>query len=268
VSHEDLKKGPGHYPDTPLPGQLGNASIAGHRTTFGHPFFDIDQLAPGDQIVVTMITGDRFVYEVASSEVVGPDDYYVVTTTDPTVAELTLTSCDPAYTARNRIAVHSFLVASESDPVGEPTYYDLEANGNESANRGDNPTVSAPSTEASASAGDVASVDNSGSTEEGSSLESVAPSDTTPSAPTPAATTPASSGDVEDAFAGGWFHDDGAWLQIALWGGALILLAFACRKISRHFRHDSIGILAVIIPFVVCLYFFYQNVNRLLPPGF
>ena len=66
----------------------------------------------------------------------------------------------------------------------------------------------------------------------------------------------------------GWFHDDGAWLQIALWGGALILLAIACRKISRHFRHDSIGILAVVIPFVVCLYFFYQNVNRLLPPGF
>ena len=40
VSHDDLKKGPGHYPDTPLPGQLGNASIAGHRTTYGEPFFD------------------------------------------------------------------------------------------------------------------------------------------------------------------------------------------------------------------------------------
>jgi sortase A len=262
VSHEDLKKGPGHYPDTPLPGQLGNASIAGHRTTFGHPFLDVDQLAPGDQIIVTMITGDRFVYEVASTEIVGPDDYYVVTTTDPTVAELTLTSCDPAYTARNRIAVHAFLVASESDPVGEPTYYDLEANGNETANRGDNPTVSAPTTEASASASEVATVDN-GSGESSASQESVAPIDTTP-----AATAPASTGEVEDAFGGGWFHDDGAWLQIALWGGALILLAVACRKISRHFRHDSIGIAAVVIPFVICLYFFYQNVNRLLPPGF
>ena len=80
--------------------------------------------------------------------------------------------------------------------------------------------------------------------------------------------TPAAPDEVQDAFGGGWFNDDGAWLQIALWGAALILLAIACRKISRRFRHDSIGILAVSIPFVICLYFFYQNVNRLLPPGF
>jgi sortase A len=73
---------------------------------------------------------------------------------------------------------------------------------------------------------------------------------------------------VQDAFADGWFHDRGAWPQIALWGGALILIAIAVRKISRHFRHDSIGIAVGIIPFVICLYFFYQNINRLLPPGF
>ena len=102
VTHEDLKKGPGHYPDTPLPGQLGNASIAGHRTTFGEPFYDIDKLEPGDEIIVTMTTGDQFVYSVTSSEIVGPDDYYVVTTTDPTVAELTLTSCHPKYTAKQQ----------------------------------------------------------------------------------------------------------------------------------------------------------------------
>lgn len=263
VSHEDLKKGPGHYPDTPLPGQLGNASIAGHRTTFGHPFFDINKLESGDQIIVTMFTGDRFVYEVASTEIVGPDDYYVVTTTDPTVAELTLTSCDPAYTATNRIAVHAFLVTSESDPVGEPTYYDLEANGNENAGQAQDPAVRPDTTPASESEGDVATVDNSGAVDTSSSQEAVAPSATTP-----AVTTPAATGEVEDAFGDGWFHDDGAWLQIALWGGALVLLAIAYRKISRHFRHDSIGIAAVVIPFVVCLYFFYQNVNRLLPPGF
>jgi sortase A len=264
VSHDDLKKGPGHYPDTPLPGQLGNASIAGHRTTYGEPFRHIDQLAPGDQIIVTMLSGDRFVYEVASTEVVGPDDYYVVTTTDPTVAELTLTSCHPVYTARQRIAVHAFLVASKSDPVGEPTYYDLEANGNgASSGRGDNPTVSAPGTEVGASGSEVATVDNGSATAETSGSAEGAPTDTTPSV-----TAPAASGQIDDAFGDGWFHDDGAWLQIALWGGALILLAIACRKISRHFRHDSIGIAAVVIPFVICLYFFYQNVNRLLPPGF
>jgi sortase A len=261
VSHDDLKKGPGHYPDTPLPGQLGNASIAGHRTTFGEPFRHVDQLARGDQIIVTMFTGDRFVYEVDSTEIVGPDDYFVVTTTDPTVAELTLTSCHPVYTARNRIAVHAFLVASESDPVGEPTFYELEANGNGNSDPGNDPAVRPETTDANPSEGDVATVD-SGSAETSGSTQAA------PSATTPDAATPAAAGQVEDAFGNGWFHDDGAWLQIALWGAALILLAIACRKISRRFRHDSIGILAVIIPFVICLYFFYQNVNRLLPPGF
>jgi sortase A len=262
VSLDDLKKGPGHYPETPLPGQLGNASIAGHRTTFGEPFRHIDELEPGDQIIVTMFTGDRFVYEVASTEIVGPDDYFVVTTTDPNVAELTLTSCDPVYTARNRIAVHAFLVSSESDPVGEPTFYDLEANGNvRDAAGGDNPAVVPEDTDAVASSGDVATVD-AGSTEVIGSSEA-APADTTPDA-----TAPAASARVQDAFADGWFHDSGAWPQIALWGGALILIAIAVRRISRHFRHDSIGIAVGIIPFVICLYFFYQNVNRLLPPGF
>ncbi len=70
VSLNDLKDGPGHYPDTPLPGQLGNASIAGHRTTYGAPFFDVDDLVPGDELIVTMLTGDRFVYEVTGVEIV------------------------------------------------------------------------------------------------------------------------------------------------------------------------------------------------------
>ena len=47
------RKGPGHYPNTPLPGQLGNAAIAGHRTTFGAPFYRINELVAGDEIKVT-----------------------------------------------------------------------------------------------------------------------------------------------------------------------------------------------------------------------
>ena len=56
VGREDLKKGPGHYPETPMPGQLGNSAIAGHRTTYGEPFFDLDELEPGDEIIVTTPT--------------------------------------------------------------------------------------------------------------------------------------------------------------------------------------------------------------------
>ena len=57
TGRDDLKKGPGHYPGTPLPGQVGNAAIAGHRTTYGQPFFDLDQLDAGDEIVTTSVVG-------------------------------------------------------------------------------------------------------------------------------------------------------------------------------------------------------------------
>jgi sortase A len=94
VSVDDLRRGPGHYPDTPLPGEYGNSAIAGHRTTYGQPFHDVDDLEPGDEIVVTTIAG-RFVYAVTGTEIVDPGDIHVVATTDPNTAQLTLTSCHP-----------------------------------------------------------------------------------------------------------------------------------------------------------------------------
>src|SRR5215510_13361010 len=57
VALADLKKGPGHYPDSPLPGQPGNAAIAGHRTTYGAPFNRINELNPGDEILITTLQG-------------------------------------------------------------------------------------------------------------------------------------------------------------------------------------------------------------------
>ncbi|MDH3706804.1 MAG: sortase [Acidimicrobiia bacterium] len=63
VQVEDLRQGPGHYTSTPLPGQPGNAAIAGHRTTYGAPFHDIDQLDPGDEITVQTFQG-TFTYRV------------------------------------------------------------------------------------------------------------------------------------------------------------------------------------------------------------
>src|SRR4051812_5695039 len=116
---EALTKGPGHFPETPLPGQLGNAAIAGHRTTHLHPFFDIDKLQPGDEIVVTTLNG-RYTYSVTGTEIVGPDDYnLVIPTTDVTKATLTLVSCTPRYSASNRIVVHSELVPEKSDALTE-----------------------------------------------------------------------------------------------------------------------------------------------------
>ncbi|MDH5238105.1 MAG: sortase, partial [Acidimicrobiia bacterium] len=63
VQVEDLRRGPGHYTSTPMPGQPGNAAIAGHRTTYGAPFHDIDQLQPGDEVTVQTFQG-TFTYRV------------------------------------------------------------------------------------------------------------------------------------------------------------------------------------------------------------
>ena len=107
VGVPDLKKGPGHYPDTPLPGQPGNVAIAGHRTTYGAPFFNLDQLAKGDAIQITTRTGATLNYEVSETKVVKPSDVSVVNPT--TDNRLTLTTCNPRYSASQRLVVIAAL---------------------------------------------------------------------------------------------------------------------------------------------------------------
>jgi sortase A len=104
-----LQAGPGHYPGTPLPGQAGNAAIAGHRTTYLAPFYHLDALVPGDQIGLTTVQGN-FVYSVTGSEVVDPSDVAVVAATS--TPQLTLTTCNPRFSASQRLVVHAALVAS------------------------------------------------------------------------------------------------------------------------------------------------------------
>jgi sortase A len=99
---QDLRKGPGHYTGTPLPGQAGNAGVAGHRTTYGHPFYNLDGVAVGDPIVLTTEQG-VFVYDTVKSEVVAPDDNSVLT--NSTGDMLTLTTCNPRFSASSRLVV-------------------------------------------------------------------------------------------------------------------------------------------------------------------
>ena len=123
VRVSDLRKGPGHYPTTPLPGQAGNAAIAGHRTTYGAPFGEIDKLLPDDEIIVTTIQGE-FTYRVLPQGeghghlIVAPTAVEVL---DQDFSEhpnrLTLTACHPKGSARQRIIVIAELVG---DPA--PTY--------------------------------------------------------------------------------------------------------------------------------------------------
>jgi sortase A len=111
---DQLRLGPGHYPDTPLPGEAGNVAIAGHRTTWGHPFRYLDQLRPGDPIVLTTVTG-RYLYRVSQLRVVNPSDTSVVAPSD--VNELTLTTCNPPYSAATRLVVRALLAASDRSTV-------------------------------------------------------------------------------------------------------------------------------------------------------
>jgi sortase A len=114
VDTDDLKNGPGHYPDTPLPGEKGNAAIAGHRSTYGAPFASVDNLDPGDPITVTTLQGS-FHYSVTGQEIVSPDDVQVLD--DKGDNELTLTACHPKYSASKRIVIHAKL---EGAPVAAP----------------------------------------------------------------------------------------------------------------------------------------------------
>ena len=112
TNRDDLKKGPGHYPDTPPPGTLGNAAIAGHRTTYLHPFYDVDKLVPGDKIIIETLDHKTFTYAMYQQLIVKPTDVYVVDNTAD--AELTLTSCNPKYSAAQRIVIKARLVANQS----------------------------------------------------------------------------------------------------------------------------------------------------------
>ena len=122
VGTDDLAKGPGHFRETPLPGQLGNAAIAGHRTTHGAPFGDLDELRPGDLIIITMANGaGTFTYSVTGTVIVSPSEYAaVIPTLDPTIATLTLATCHPEYTSRQRLIVQAILVPEQSGQVFAP----------------------------------------------------------------------------------------------------------------------------------------------------
>lgn len=105
-----LMKGPGWIVETDLPGPTGNAGIAGHRTTYGAPFREIDVLAPGDEVVF-FSPFRRYAYEVVETLIVRPNETHVVNSTREPM--LTMTACHPPYSAAYRIVVRSRLADVE-----------------------------------------------------------------------------------------------------------------------------------------------------------
>jgi sortase A len=106
-----LRKGPGHYPKTPLPGQGGTVAIAGHRTTYGAPFRTVDKLKRGDELIMDMPYG-RFTYRVDKVQIVKPNAIWI--TRKRTREQLVLSACHPLYSAAERIIVFSTLTKSEA----------------------------------------------------------------------------------------------------------------------------------------------------------
>ncbi len=221
VRATDLTKGVGHYPYTPLPGSTGNSAIAGHRTTHGQPFFELDKLVEGDEIVVTTVQG-TFVYAVSGSRVVEPTDFTVLFGS-PDESVLTLTTCHPRYSQKKRLVVSAVLVPAK--------------------------TVEG-----------TATIEYTDDAVEESEAVSEIPGDDADGAPAvPAEAT-------IDAFSDGWFSDPAAWPQIAMWGTALTAVALFATWVGNRTR-KWLSVLLFISPFVVVLYFWFENVNRLLPPN-
>ena len=113
VTLGDLQRGPGHYPGTALPGEDGNFAVAGHRTTYGAPFFNLDQLRRDDEIIVTAPDGEEYTYTVRRQEIVAPGETWVIGA-DPLERGkplLTLTTCHPRFSNAQRLIVFAELAA-------------------------------------------------------------------------------------------------------------------------------------------------------------
>lgn len=104
----DLREGPGHWPETPLPGLSGNFVVSGHRTTYGAPFFKLDKLAAGDEIDV-LLPYAAARYRVTRSVIVRPDQTDVVAQRG--LEELSLATCHPIYSARQRLVIQAEMVS-------------------------------------------------------------------------------------------------------------------------------------------------------------
>ena len=228
VETADLKKGPGHYPSTPLPGELGNSAIAGHRTTYGEPFRHLDDLEIGDPIIITDLFNRTFTYTVTAQQIVEPSDTWVTATTDPNIATLTLTTCDPEFSAKRRLIISAQMDLEISEIAASPavTY-----------------TQSSPA---------EVTIDNPSPTIE-----------PTIKNPSPDLIFEQDS----DALSQGWFGDPSAIPHAAMWSLAELLILCGAWQVAKKFRNRLIGVAVGFAPFFVVLYFVFENINRLLPPN-
>ncbi|MEU8000724.1 class E sortase [Catellatospora sp. NPDC049111] len=120
VTQKDIRFAPGHYPNSAMPGQKGNFSVAGHRNRA--TFWNLDQLKPGDKMVVETKT-TFYVYEVVKQRIVLPTAVEVVRAVPPTMEAgklITLTTCNPKLDNYQRLIIHGKLVDEQPRSEGRP----------------------------------------------------------------------------------------------------------------------------------------------------
>lgn len=244
VAVADLRRGPGHYSQTALPGNPGNAAIAGHRTTYGSPFNRIDELAPGDEITITSVQGE-FVYRVLDPLEAYADSLDQIgavggghVIVDPNAAwvlddfgdnRLTLTACHPKLSSRERIIVAAELV---EEPVVLPEWaLDVAADAETSEPVSD-------------------------------------PTQTVAAAPAPpSVSTSTADPDLDEGLSG----ERAAIGPASVWMLAALLLWYAGGRLGRRVaagRGGRIGFrVAGLIPALVCLWFSFELIDRALPAG-
>ncbi len=105
TSDSDLKKAPGWYPQSALPGQ-GNTAIAAHRITYGGYFRDLDKLVEGDEVYLTFMD-KRYIYQVQWVKITEPNDWSVIAPTE--IPALTLTTCHPLRGSSHRLIARAVL---------------------------------------------------------------------------------------------------------------------------------------------------------------
>jgi sortase A len=135
TEEKQLSQGPGHYVDSAMPGEVGNVALAGHRVGKGSPFLDLDAMQAGDPIVVETadswfvyrVLGDADPSGIPGQHIVSPTAVEVVSPTPnaaptaaPSGAYLTLTTCHPRYSARQRLIVHARLDGGPLSKVQHP----------------------------------------------------------------------------------------------------------------------------------------------------
>lgn len=121
ISLDLLRRGPGHYPESAAPGEAGNFAVAGHRTTYGAPFYHLDELEPGDHVYALGRDGRQWRYVVRETMIVAPQDVWVVAD-DPLEdghPVLTLTTCHPRFSAAQRLVVFAGLDGEVDAPPPE-----------------------------------------------------------------------------------------------------------------------------------------------------